>query len=91
MIDVFDYHASPREAAETARDSGVGHVLYYHVVPPIIVLGQEALWLNGAGEIFPDYTVGYDGLTFSLPADSSEIIQTHKNVEGEHTELTRSF
>ena len=80
MFDVPDYHASPREAAETARDAGVGHLLYYHVVPPIIVPGQEALWLNGAGDIFPDYTVGYDGVSFSLPANSSEIIQTRKGM-----------
>ena len=39
MFDVPDYHASPREAAETARNAGVGHLLYYHVVPPIIVTG----------------------------------------------------
>ena len=80
MFDVPDYHASPREAAETASDAGVGHLLYYHVVPPIIVPGQEALWLNGAGDIFPDYTVGYDGVSFSLPANSTEIIQTRKGM-----------
>ena len=27
--DIMDYHASPVEAAETARDAGVGHLLYY--------------------------------------------------------------
>lgn len=80
MFDVPDYHASPREAAETARDAGVSHLLYYHVVPPIMVPGQETLWLNGAGEIFPDYTVGYDGVSFSLPANSTEIIQTRKGM-----------
>ena len=80
MYDIPDYHASPREAAETARDAGVGHLLYYHVVPPIIVPGQEALWLNGAGDIFADYTVGYDGVSFSLPANSTEIIQTRKGM-----------
>ena len=80
MFDVPDYHASPIEAAETARDAGVGHLLYYHIVPPIVVPGQETLWLNGAGEIFPDYTVGYDGVSFSLPANSTEIIQTRKGM-----------
>ena len=55
-------------------------VLHCHVVPPIMVPGQEALWLNGAGDIFPDYTVGYDGVSFSLPANSSEIIQTRKGM-----------
>jgi ribonuclease Z len=76
FFDVLDYHASPAEAAETARDAGVGHLLYYHVTPPIALPGQEALWLNGAEAIFPDYTVGYDGVSFSLPANSAEIIQT---------------
>ena len=80
MFDIPDYHTSPREAAETARDASVGHLLYYHVVPPIILPGQETLWLNGAGDIFPDYTVGYDGVSFSLPANSSEIIQTRKGM-----------
>ena len=79
-VDVLDYHASPVEAAETARDAGVGHLLYYHIVPPLVVPGQEALWLNGAGEIFPDYTVGQDGVSFSLPAKSDEIIMTRKGL-----------
>lgn len=76
FFDVLDYHASPVEAAETARDAGGGHLLYYHLLPPIALPGQEALWLNGAVDIFPDYTVGYDGVSFSLPANSSDIIQT---------------
>ena len=80
MLDFTDYQASPREAAETARDAGVGHLLYYHVVPPIIVPGQETLWLNGSDEIFPNLTVGYDGVSFSLPANSTEIIQTRKGL-----------
>ena len=54
--------------------------MYYHIVPPIVVPGQETLWLNGAGEIFPDYTVGYDGVTFSLPANSTEIIKARKGM-----------
>ncbi len=74
--DVLDYHASPVEAAETARDAGVGHLLYYHIVPPLVIPGQEALFLNGAEDIFADYTVGRDGTAFSLPAGSKEIIRT---------------
>ncbi|MBN7796342.1 MBL fold metallo-hydrolase [Parahaliea mediterranea] len=73
--DIPDYHASPVEAAETARDAGVGHLLYYHIVPPLIIPGQKALFLDGAGDIFPDYTIGEDGVAFSLPVDSGDIIQ----------------
>ena len=76
FLDVLTYHASPSEAAETARDAGVGHLLYYHIVPPLMVPGQETLWLNGAEDIFPDYTVGRDGVSFSLPANSNVIEQT---------------
>jgi ribonuclease Z len=78
--DILDYHASPTEAAETARDAGVGHLLYYHIVPPLIFPGQEAAWLDGAEDIFPDYTVGQDGVAFSLPAGSDEIIQTSEGL-----------
>ena len=78
--DILDYHASPVEAAETARDAGVGHLLYYHIVPPLVIPGQKTLYLNGAEEIFPDYTIGEDGVSFSLPAGSDEIIKTSEGL-----------
>ena len=74
--DILDYHASPVEVAETARDAGVGHLLYYHIVPPLMIPGQQTLYLNGAEKIFPDYTIGQDGVAFSLPTGSKEIIRT---------------
>jgi ribonuclease Z len=77
-IDVLDYHASPKQAAETARDANVGHLLYYHVVPPLILPGQEALWLDGAEDIFSRYTVGRDGTSFSLPAHSAAVIESQR-------------
>ncbi|MEZ5568932.1 MAG: MBL fold metallo-hydrolase [Halioglobus sp.] len=78
--DILDYHASPVEAAETARDAGVGHLLYYHIVPPLIIPGQKTLFLNGAQDIFPDYTIGEDGVTFALPANSREITLSRKGL-----------
>jgi len=77
-IDVLDYHASPKQAAETARDANVGHLLYYHIVPPLILPGQEALWLDGAEDIFDRYTVGRDGTSFSLPANSAALIKSQR-------------
>ena len=79
-LDILDYHASPKEAAETARDAGVGHLLYYHIVPPLVFPGQELLFLNGAEDIFPDYTVGQDGVSFSMPANSDEILKTRSGL-----------
>lgn len=78
--DILTYHASPVEAAETARDAGVGHLLYYHIVPPLVLPGQDILFLNGAEEIFPHYTIGQDGVSFSLPAGSDEIILTREGL-----------
>ncbi|MEE4660652.1 MAG: MBL fold metallo-hydrolase [Halieaceae bacterium] len=75
--DIPDYHTSPVEAANIARSAGVGHLLYYHIVPPLVVPGQTALFLDGAGAVFPNYTVGKDGVAFSLPAGSDEILKTH--------------
>jgi ribonuclease Z len=79
-FDILDYHASPKEAAETARAAGVGHLLYYHIVPPLVFPGQELLFLDGAEDIFPDYTVGQDGVSFSLPANSDEIVKTRSGL-----------
>ena len=78
--DILDYHASPVEAAETARDAGVGHLLYYHIVPPLIIPGQKTLFLDGAEDIFAHYTIGEDGVAFSLPAGSKDIIQTREGL-----------
>jgi ribonuclease Z len=74
--DVLNYHTSPVEVAEIARDAGVGHLLYYHIVPPLVFPGQDILFLNGADKIFGNYTIGVDGTAFSLPAGSNEIIQS---------------
>jgi ribonuclease Z len=79
-IDILDYHASPVDAAETAAEAGVGHLLYYHIVPPLIVPGQKTLWLDGAQDVFADYTIGQDGTSFSLPANSEEIRLTRKGL-----------
>ena len=72
--DVLDYHTSPTEAAEIARDANVGHLLYYHVVPPLPAPGLEALWLEGVDDIFTEYTLGRDGTSISLPPDSKSIV-----------------
>ena len=70
----------PFEAAEIARDAGVGHLLYYHIVPPLMFPGQKAVFLNGAEDIFPEYTIGQDGVAFSLPAHSDKIIRTSEGL-----------
>jgi len=73
--DILNYHATPVEAAEIARDAGVGKLVYYHVVPPLLFPGAESAWLEGVEEVFPNYTLSQDGTAFTLPPDSKEIIQ----------------
>ena len=73
-FDIPDYHTTPVEAAETARDANVKYLLFYHVVPPTPIFGLEAAWLQGVEEIFPNFTLGIDGTTISLPANSDEVI-----------------
>ena len=72
-LDILDYHASPTEAAETARDAGAKHLLFYHIVPALPLPGLEVAWLDGVSAIFPDYTLGRDGTVISLPAGSTAI------------------
>jgi ribonuclease Z len=72
--DILDYHASPVEAAQTAEASGVGHLLYYHIVPPLLVPGMEAAFVDGVSEAYSgDFTVGTDGTRVSLPSGSDAI------------------
>ncbi len=72
--DILDYHASPVEVAEIARDAKVGHLLYYHIVPALPVKPMERIFLKGVGDVYGGpVTVGRDGTAVSLPAGSRTI------------------
>ena len=43
---------------------------YRHWIMP----GSEALWLEGVDERFSDYTLGEDGTSVMLPANSTDIV-----------------
>ena len=74
MTDLTKLHASPMQAAQVAQSAGVKHLLYYHVIPPLIAPGQGRLFLDGAQNVFPDYTIGRDGVIITLPANSDQVI-----------------
>ena len=80
FYDVLDYHASPVDAAVIARDSNVGHLLYYHIVPPLDVPGLDSIWLDGVDDIFSKYTLGEDGTLFTLPPNTNEIIKVSSGI-----------
>jgi len=72
--DILNYHSSPEEAAETARDAKVGYLLLNHIAPPLPLPGLEKAFLGDAPNIYRGpIRVGVDGDFVSLPAGSSEI------------------
>lgn len=78
-IDVLDYHASPIEVAELAESAAVGHLLYYHIVPPMPIPGLASVFLSGVRDVYGGpVTLGYDGKSISLPAGTDEILETEK-------------
>ena len=61
-------------AAEIASSAGVEHLLYHHIVPPLIVPGMDAVFLDGVADAFSGgVTLGRDGTRISLPAGSDAI------------------
>ncbi len=73
--DVIDYHTSPGEAVEVAREAGVGTVVFSHLVPPLPGLLAERVFERGVvddGRM--DIVLGEDGMHFTLPAGSAETL-----------------
>ncbi len=74
MADIVDYHSSPEQAAETARDAKVKYLLLSHIAPPLPLPGMEKAFLGTAPDIFTGpMRVGVDGDFLSLPAGSTDI------------------
>ncbi|MGH0036386.1 MAG: MBL fold metallo-hydrolase [Myxococcota bacterium] len=72
--DIQDYHASPVEAAEVARDAGVGHLLFNHIVPPLPIAPLEDLFLEGVSDVYQGpVTLGRDGTLVILEAGGAEV------------------
>jgi ribonuclease Z len=74
FIDIQNYHTTPEQAAETARDAGVDYLLLTHIVPPLPLPGMNQVFLGDAPEIFNGtLRIGQDGDFLSLPVDSQTI------------------
>ncbi|WP_299079311.1 MBL fold metallo-hydrolase [uncultured Paraglaciecola sp.] len=72
--DILDYHASPVDAAQTAQQAKVGHLVLHHIVPPLPISTLESIFVKGVSEAYSgDFTLGKDGTFISLPAESKEI------------------
>lgn len=72
--DILTYHATPQQAAESARAAGVRHLALTHLVPPMPNRVFYPAFLRDARESFDGpITVGDDGMVFVLPAGSREV------------------
>jgi ribonuclease Z len=79
FADIPGYHTTPDEAAEIARDAGVGYLLLNHIVPALPLPGLEAAFLGESSRIFSGpIRVGLDGDFVNLPAGSKKIELTHR-------------
>lgn len=66
--DIPDYHASPVQAAEIARDAGVDRLVLTHLVPPPNNRLARRMFLTGVAEVYDgEVTLGEDGMRFALP------------------------
>lgn len=74
-FDIQDYHTSPVEAAQSAQTAGVGQLVFYHIVPPLILPGMDQAFVDGVDNAYDGpATLSRDGTLFSLPAGSNEIV-----------------
>lgn len=74
MHDIQDYHASPEEAARTAREAGVRALVLYHLVPAPPAKLIEPLFLGDAPKEFSGtLKLAQDGMLISLPAGGEDL------------------
>jgi len=67
--DILDYHASPVDAAETAKAAGVPHLVLTHLVPAPTNALVRHQFLAGVADVYDgEVTLASDGLVITLPA-----------------------
>jgi ribonuclease Z len=65
--DTLNYHTSPIEAAEVARDAGVATLVFTHEVPGPRNIITRRMFLAGVHDVFPgEVVLGEDGMRFNL-------------------------
>ncbi len=75
-LDIQGYHASPTEAAASAAASNSRQLVFYHIVPPLVLPGMDRVFLAGVEDIYSGkVSLAQDGMVFSLPSDSTDILE----------------
>ncbi len=73
LHDIPGYHASPADAAETARTAGVPNMVLTHLIPPMPQFMAERLFRRGVDVTGLDMRIAFDGMLIELPVGSKEI------------------
>lgn len=74
MRDILEYHASPEDAARSAKASGAKALVLSHLVPPLPIAYLGAAFLGDAAQYYDGpITIGEDGMLFSLEAGRGDI------------------
>jgi ribonuclease Z len=72
--DILDYHTTPVEAGESAQAAGARHLLFSHIVPPLLLPPMVEIFTEGVDEVYEGpFTVGQDGTLVTMPAGSDDI------------------
>ena len=67
MHDIQEYHMSPVQAAELARDAGAKKLVLYHITPPVTNPIARYAFMEGVNGIYNGVVVlGEDGMVFNL-------------------------
>jgi ribonuclease Z len=74
LADVPDYHATAPQAADAAREAGVGALAITHIIPPLPLKGLEAVFLGDAHERYAGpLWLAQDGDLYRLPAGGTGV------------------
>ncbi|MBK5233721.1 MAG: MBL fold metallo-hydrolase [Thermoleophilia bacterium] len=74
LTDVEDYHATAPQAADAAREAGVGALAITHIVPPLPLKGLEGVFLDDATDRFKGpLWLAKDGDLYSLPVGGGKV------------------
>jgi len=67
MKDIPDYHMSPVQAAEVAREADVKKLVLNHIAPPVTNFLAKRVFMEGVREAYAgDIVLGEDGTSFEL-------------------------
>ena len=67
LHDIQEYHMTPVQAAEVAKEAEVQKLIFVHIVPPLVNSIAERSFLAGVDDVYAgDIILGKDGMTFSL-------------------------